>query len=62
MLAWAVESPGPIDGVEFLKVAADIPIRVTTVSYALAEADSALRDVAADRFAGAAVLSTGSRS
>jgi propanol-preferring alcohol dehydrogenase len=44
------------DGVEFLRIAAEIPIRVSTVSYPLAEADRALRDLAHDRFAGAAVL------
>ncbi|MGH9118376.1 MAG: zinc-dependent alcohol dehydrogenase family protein [Acidimicrobiales bacterium] len=44
------------DGVEFLAVAAEIPIRVTTVPYPFAAADRALDDLAHDRFAGAGVL------
>ena len=44
------------DGVEFLAIAARIGIRVETVAYSLEEADSALRDLAHDRFTGAAVL------
>jgi alcohol dehydrogenase, propanol-preferring len=44
------------DGQEFLDLAARIPIRVTTTPYPLARADDALRDLAADRIAGAAVL------
>jgi alcohol dehydrogenase, propanol-preferring len=44
------------DGEEFLAIAARIPIRVTTTSYPFERADDALRDLAADRFAGAAVL------
>jgi alcohol dehydrogenase, propanol-preferring len=44
------------DGVDFLRIAAEIPIRVSTVPYPLAEADRALSALAHDRFAGAAVL------
>ncbi len=44
------------DGRDFLAVAAQIPIRVTTKPYPLAQADVALADLAHDRFAGAAVL------
>ncbi len=43
-------------GEEFLAIAARIGIRVETVRYPLAQADRALRDLAHDRFAGAAVL------
>ncbi len=44
------------DGEEFLKIAAEIPIKVTTTPYALENAADALRDLAADRVNGAAVL------
>jgi propanol-preferring alcohol dehydrogenase len=44
------------DGVEFLDVAARIPIRVTTTPYPLEAADRALADLAGDRVTGAAVL------
>ena len=44
------------DGVEFLEVAARIPIRVTTTPYPLDAADRALADLAGDRVTGAAVL------
>jgi alcohol dehydrogenase, propanol-preferring len=44
------------DGVEFLEVAARIPIRVTTTPYPLEAADRALTDLAGDRVTGAAVL------
>jgi propanol-preferring alcohol dehydrogenase len=44
------------DGEAFLAAAARIGIRVETVAYPLAEADVALRDLAHDRFNGAAVL------
>jgi propanol-preferring alcohol dehydrogenase len=44
------------DGEEFLRVAADIPLRPTTVPYRMEAADHALRDLAADRITGAAVL------
>jgi propanol-preferring alcohol dehydrogenase len=44
------------DGVEFLEVAARIPIRVTTTPYPLEAADRALADLAGDRVTGAAVL------
>ncbi|MEO5779730.1 MULTISPECIES: zinc-dependent alcohol dehydrogenase family protein [Arthrobacter] len=45
------------DGEEFFRIAAEIPIRPTTVPYPFAAADQALRDLAADRITGAAVLS-----
>ncbi len=44
------------DGMELLDVAARIPIRPTTTSYPLEDADQALRDLASDRINGAAVL------
>jgi alcohol dehydrogenase, propanol-preferring len=44
------------DGEEFLAVADRIGIRVETVAYPLEQADVALRDLAHDRFSGAAVL------
>ncbi|MCG2622104.1 zinc-dependent alcohol dehydrogenase family protein [Arthrobacter sp. I2-34] len=47
------------DGEEFLALAADIPLRPTTVPYPLQAADQALIDLAADRITGAAVLRVG---
>lgn len=44
------------DGEEFLRRAEQIDLRVETTPYALAEADRALADLAADRVTGAAVL------
>jgi alcohol dehydrogenase, propanol-preferring len=44
------------DGEEFLSLAASIPLHVTTTTYDLDHADLALRDLAADRVNGAAVL------
>jgi propanol-preferring alcohol dehydrogenase len=44
------------DGQEFLALAAKIPLDPTTVAYPWTEADQALRDLANDRFTGAAVL------
>lgn len=44
------------DGEEFLSIAAEIPIRPTTVPYPFSAADKALRDLAEDRITGAAVL------
>jgi len=44
------------DGEEFLDVAARIGIKVDTTAYPLEAADEALRDLAHDRFTGAAVL------
>jgi propanol-preferring alcohol dehydrogenase len=44
------------DGEEFLAAAARIPVRVTTVPYAMDRANQALSDLAHDRFDGAAVL------
>jgi propanol-preferring alcohol dehydrogenase len=46
------------DGEEFLAEAARIGVRVSTESYALGDADAALRDLAHDRITGAAVLVT----
>jgi alcohol dehydrogenase, propanol-preferring len=47
------------DGLEFLDLAARIPVRVTTAPYALAAADRALADLAHGRVHGAAVLDVG---
>jgi alcohol dehydrogenase, propanol-preferring len=44
------------DGMEFLRFAAEHPLRITTTPYPLSRADEALRDLAADRVSGAAVL------
>jgi propanol-preferring alcohol dehydrogenase len=44
------------DGEEFLAIAEEIQIHVHTVSYPLAEAATALQDLAHDRVTGAAVL------
>ncbi|HEY8294465.1 MAG TPA: zinc-dependent alcohol dehydrogenase family protein [Micrococcaceae bacterium] len=47
------------DGEDFLRKAAAIPIRPTTVAYPFDAAGQALRDLAEDRFPGAAVLRIG---
>ncbi len=47
------------DGEEFFRVAAEIPIRPTTITYPFTAADRALRDLAQDRVTGAAVLRVG---
>ena len=44
------------DGEEFFRIAAEIPLRPTTVAYPFDAADQALRDLAADRVTGAAVI------
>ena len=44
------------DGEEFLRAAAQVPVRVSAVPYGLDEADRALSDLAHDRVTGAAVL------
>ncbi|GAB3556808.1 zinc-binding alcohol dehydrogenase family protein [Arthrobacter alkaliphilus] len=44
------------DGEEFWSLAAEIPLVPTNTAYPLAEADQALRDLAANRVTGAAVL------
>jgi propanol-preferring alcohol dehydrogenase len=44
------------DGEAFMKLAAEIPLHVHTVPYALEDANRALDDLRAGRFAGAAVL------
>ncbi|MGY3567250.1 zinc-dependent alcohol dehydrogenase family protein [Sinomonas sp. RB5] len=44
------------DGEEFFRLAAEIPVRATTVPYAFEDADRALADLAGDRITGAAVL------
>jgi propanol-preferring alcohol dehydrogenase len=44
------------DGDDFMRLAGEIPLRVHTVPYALADANRALDDLRAGRFAGAAVL------
>ncbi len=52
----SVTSNTRADGEEFLRLAARLPLAVTTHEYPLAAADKALADLAADRFTGAAVL------
>lgn len=44
------------DGEEFFRLAAEIPVRTTTVPYPFEDADRALADLAGDRITGAAVL------
>jgi len=44
------------DGQAFMRLAAELPLRVSTVRYALADAQQALDDLRAGRFSGAAVL------
>ena len=44
------------DGVDFLRVAAEVPLQVSAHTYPLAQANQALDDLRAGRFAGAAVL------
>lgn len=44
------------DGIELLNLVAAMDLRIATQTYDLAAADSALRDLAADRVTGAAVL------
>lgn len=44
------------DGEEFFRLAAEIPLRPTTVAYPFDAADRALRDLATDRVTGAAVI------
>jgi alcohol dehydrogenase, propanol-preferring len=47
------------DGESFMRVAAEVPLRVRVHGYALAEANEALADLRAGRFSGAAVLHCG---
>lgn len=47
------------DGDEFLRLAATLPIRSTTVEYSFEDAEVALADLAEGRLVGAAVLSMG---
>jgi propanol-preferring alcohol dehydrogenase len=47
------------DGEELLRLAAEIPLRATVTPYPLERAADALRDLAADRVEGAAVLTVG---
>jgi propanol-preferring alcohol dehydrogenase len=44
------------DGLDFMRVAAEVPLQVSVHRYALAQANQALDDLRAGRFAGAAVL------
>jgi propanol-preferring alcohol dehydrogenase len=44
------------DGEAFMRVAAELPLRVHAVPYPLADANRALDDLRAGRLAGAAVL------
>lgn len=47
------------DGEEFLRLAPQIPIEVTTTGYGFSDADKALEDLAAGRMVGAGVLRIG---
>jgi propanol-preferring alcohol dehydrogenase len=44
------------DGEEFLKLAAEIPIRISTMAFGLAEANVALKMLKHDEIKGAGVL------
>jgi alcohol dehydrogenase, propanol-preferring len=44
------------DGIEFMRLAAEVPLRVQVQRYALADAQQALEDLRAGRYTGAAVL------
>ncbi|WP_231728476.1 zinc-dependent alcohol dehydrogenase family protein [Arthrobacter sp. EPSL27] len=44
------------DGEEFFRIAAEVPLRPTTVAYPFSAADQALLDLSEDRVTGAAVL------
>ncbi|WP_432397500.1 zinc-binding dehydrogenase [Pseudarthrobacter sp. L19] len=44
------------DGEEFLRIAAEIPLRPSTTAYPFEETGRALQDLAADRVTGAAVI------
>jgi propanol-preferring alcohol dehydrogenase len=52
----SVTSNTRADGEEFLRLAARLPLEVTTMRYGLDDADRALADLAAGRVTGAAVL------
>jgi alcohol dehydrogenase, propanol-preferring len=52
----SVTSNTRADGEEFLRLAARLPLSVTTTPYDFADADRALADLAADKVNGAAVL------
>jgi propanol-preferring alcohol dehydrogenase len=49
------------DGIELLQIAPKVPVRTEVHSYPLAEANTALDDLAHGRFEGAAVLTVASR-
>ncbi|WP_308419597.1 hypothetical protein [Chitinimonas koreensis] len=44
------------DGLEFMALAAELPLRIQATPYALDDANQALDDLRAGRFNGAAVL------
>jgi propanol-preferring alcohol dehydrogenase len=44
------------DGVEFLKLAAEVPVRTTVTTYPLEDAERALADLRAGAFEGSAVI------
>jgi propanol-preferring alcohol dehydrogenase len=44
------------DGLDFMRVAAEVPLQVSVHPYPLTGANQALDDLRAGRFAGAAVL------
>jgi alcohol dehydrogenase, propanol-preferring len=47
------------DGEEFIELVSRVPVRTETNAYPLDEANSALQDLRAGRFRGAAVLTIG---
>ena len=48
-----------LDGAEFLAIASRVPLQIRTTPYDFANADAALRDLAADRVNGAAIIRIG---
>ncbi len=65
-ILWGERSLGSVanltraDGEEFMALAPGVPVRTEVTTYALEDANSALEDLRAGRFRGAAVLTVGS--
>jgi propanol-preferring alcohol dehydrogenase len=64
-ILWEERSLGSVanltraDGNEFIALAPEIPVRTEITTYPLEEANTALEDLRAGRFRGAAVLTVG---
>ena len=62
MAAWALSRGYVVtreDGREFLRIAAEVPVRTRVTTYALEEAGAAIDDLRAGRLEGAAVVLPG---